>query len=209
MPVGDTGDDASVVTEPEDPGFFPGDLDDDESEFARLEREAEEVAALQSQGQASSTAPPSATTPEGTSGQGAGNDPLNDLEFDPKYREDFDGLLYIGALTHSFRLYGHSFTIRTLTVDEILQVSLLVKQYEGSIGQNRAYLTGMAAACLELADSKPIYTPIGPNDDEVRGRFMYVKDHWYSWMVDGIYEQYLALEARVTEILSQMGEGSG
>ena len=36
-------------------------------------------------------------------------------EFDPKVRQDFDGLLYLGRMTHTFSFVGHQFVIRTLT----------------------------------------------------------------------------------------------
>lgn len=214
MPLADSGDDPSVISDPVDPGFFPGDEtgDDDEIAFAQLEAEMAEATALQSNGDASSAgnAPLGTTNTEGVESDGAGRkDPVADLEFDQRYRDDFDGLLYLGSLTHTFRFAGHSFTIHTLSIDELLRVSLLVKEWEGTLGQNRAYLTAMAAASIDIVDDRPIYTPMGPNDDEVTGRFRYVKDHWYPWIADSVYENLMALEARVTEILSAMGEAGG
>lgn len=161
--------------------------------------------------------PPSASSPAppdpGTSGSdgesGAVDDPVARLELDPRHRDDFNGLLYLGDLSHSFSMFGHQFSIRTLRIDEMLKVSLLVKAWEGTLGHNRAYLTAMAAACCEQVDGRPLYSPLGPSDDLIAGRFKYVCDHWFPWVVDGVYERFLELESRVSEILDAMGEAGG
>lgn len=207
MPVADSSD-PTVVTEPVDPGFFPEADPSEESEWARLEEEAAMVAQLN--GQASSETPPHPATPGIPADSGAGRkDPVADLEFDPKHRDDFDGLMYLGALTHTFPLYGHSFTIHTLTVDEMLEASLAIKEWDGTLGRDRAYLTAMVAACCDRVDGKPVHSPLGPNDNVTEGKFRYVRANWFPWVIDGVYAELMKLEARVTEILSLMGEGSG
>src|SRR5690348_6594372 len=69
-------------------------------------------------------------------------------EFDPKVRQDFEGLLYLGRLTHTFNWLGHRFLIRTLSAGEILEVGLLHKPYIGSLADVKAYQAAVVAAAV-------------------------------------------------------------
>ena len=136
-------------------------------------------------------------------------DPLGDLVFDEKYQRDFEGLLYLGDLRKDFVWAGHTFSVRTLTVDELLRIGLLTQKYEGSIGADRAYVTAVVAAAVEEVDGKPLVTPLGPETDILAEKFKYVRQNWYSWTTDAVYQEFRALEMRVQEILDAMGEASG
>ena len=131
------------------------------------------------------------------------------LELDPRYRQDFDGLLYLGSLRDEFKWAGHTFTIRTLTVDEMLEVGLIVKRYDETIGSNRAYITAVVAACLERVDGKSVHSPLGPRESPLEERFRYIRESWYPWTADRVYNQFLMLETRVAQIIEAMGEVSG
>lgn len=184
MPV-DGGGDQDVITEPLDPEWTP------QEPSSHLGPEA-----------SSDFAPPTeGTTPSDV--------PLDDLEFDERHQQDFLGLLYIGALTHTFSWMGHHFTIRTLTTDELLEVGLATQSYDGTVGSGKAYVTAVVGAATVAVDGRPIYTPIGPDDNEVLKRFQYAKKHWYPATIDAIYNEVMALEARVNEILKRLGESSG
>lgn len=167
----------------------------------------EEVDSSNTGPEASSAAPPTeGTTPDETRRGGA--DVVAPPEFDPRHREDFEGLLYIGALTHEFSWAGHRFKIRTVTTDELLEVGLAQKKYRDSLGDSRAYVTAMAAACIVLVDGKPLPRPLTSDmaDTEFSNKFDYVRSHWYPWTVDAVYEEYMKLEARVVEIIESMGK---
>jgi hypothetical protein len=131
-------------------------------------------------------------------------------EFDPRVRDDFEGLLYLGALTHEFEWMGHKFVIKTLSTDELLEVGLLVKDWQGSLGEMRAYTTTIVAACTISVDGKKLPQPISsdPGDSPVRNRFDLVR-RWYPTTLDVIYEQYMLLERRVLEVLAAMGKATG
>lgn len=132
--------------------------------------------------------------------------------FDARYRQDFDGLLFIGALTKSFTWLGHSFVIKTLAVDEMLAVSLLVKHYEGSIGQGLAYRTAVAALAVTSIDGRDLPMPVGPEEDPLtwaEQRFSFAKARWFQFTIDAIYNEYLELEGRTQRVVDAMGEAFG
>ena len=131
-------------------------------------------------------------------------------EFDPRVREDFDGLLYLGRLTDTFSFIGHTFVIRTLTTGEMLEVALLQKPYRESMGDMKAYQAALAAACVVSVDGKPMPLPITnePVDTALVNRFEYVKRTWFPPLIDVIYERFLALEDRVDQVLVAMGNQS-
>jgi len=132
-------------------------------------------------------------------------------ELDPRHTEDFDGLMYLGALTDEFVWSGHRFRIRTLTVGELLEVALCQRAYRDTLGDNRAYTTAMVAACIVTVDGRALPQPITRDmgDTRLSTQFRFVLDHWYSWVIDHVYTKYLTLEARVAEILASMGKASG
>lgn len=189
MQFGEAGDDDLL---PPEETFLPSDL-------------LEEVDSFIPGPETSSTAPSAeGTTPNET----RGDETVALPEFDPRHREDFEGLLYLGALTHEFEWAGHRFKIRTLTSGEMLEVGLAQRQYRDSIGGDRAYTTAMVAACIVLVDGKPLPRPISTDvgDTEFANKFGYVRDHWFPWVIDTVYEEYMKLEARVIEIMESMGK---
>jgi hypothetical protein len=135
-----------------------------------------------------------------------GKDPLP--EFDPRVRQDFEGLLFLGRLTHTFTWAGHEFIIRTLTTGETLEVGLLAKPYQGSMAAMKAYQAALVAACVDSVDGRPMPVPITDDarDTSTANRFRYVLRSWFPPVLDAVYEQYLLLEERVTQVLDAMGK---
>lgn len=132
-------------------------------------------------------------------------------EFDPKVRQDFEGLLYLGRLTDSFTWLGHRFVIRTLSAGDILEVGLLHKPYVGSLADVKAYQAALVAACVVEVDGKPMPTPLTNEraDTELVNRFEYVLRSWFPPTLDAVYERYRLLEARVEEVIEAMGKAPG
>jgi hypothetical protein len=163
--------------------------------------------------EASSTAPPHFEEPHPVT-DAAENEPeaIEDAEpkvpeFDPRVRMDFEGLLFLGYLTDTFHWAGHSFTIRTLTVDEIMEVGLLHAKYARTIADSKAYQRAVTAACLVQVDGKDLPQPISdrPSDTALQNRWEYV-GAFFPITLDAIYDRYLVLEGRVSEVLTAMGK---
>lgn len=131
--------------------------------------------------------------------------------FDERHKLDFEGLLFLGHLTDTFVWMGHKFTIRTLTTNEYLEVALLHKQYQGTIGDIRCYTAAIVAACIERVDGKELPLPLErtARDNQLSYRYQYISEHWYPWIIDAVYERFQLLEARVEKVLEAMGKVSG
>ena len=132
-------------------------------------------------------------------------------EFDPKVRNDFEGLLYVGRLTDVFDWLGHRFQIRTLTVGEICEVGLLHRQYVGTLADVKAYQAAIVAACVMSVDDRPMPMPITNEvtDTGLLNRFNYVMRSWFPPTLDAVYERYLLLEERVEAVVKAMGKAPG
>ena len=128
-----------------------------------------------------------------------------------RWREDFTGLLSLGALRGWFDWCGHRIHIRTLTTDEELIVGYLIKEFEGGMAGMKAYATATVALCIESVDGRPMPVPLG----EDPGRpYAWAVDRlqkarqFYPPTIDAIFDAYLALEARQREVMAGLGKAS-
>lgn len=142
--------------------------------------------------------------------QGGTDDAEPEVEpFDERYKEDFEGLMFLGALSASFSYVGHKFAIRTLTSLELMAVGRVIKLFEETIGANRAYATAMVALSLQKVDGKELPIPYSEGEDPyawAQQRFEYIAARWYPMIIDAIYDRYNQLEMRVREVLEEMAK---
>lgn len=132
-------------------------------------------------------------------------------EFDPKHREEFEGLLYLGRLTETFRMFGHTFVVKTLTTEELAEIGLIVRPYAGTNAENAVYQSAVVAAAVVTVDGQPLPQAITVDDsDELATvKFPYVKKNWMPPVREAIYNRCFRLELTTRRVLSAMGEASG
>jgi hypothetical protein len=131
--------------------------------------------------------------------------------FDPKHAESFTGLLYLGALSDTFDWLGHTFSIRTLRDGEKLAVATIIKPYVETMGADRAYADAMVGMCVTGVDGDDLPVPIGETrraHEWGYQRFEYVKDNWFSYTTDVVFNRYLMLEDLARQVLDAMGKAS-
>lgn len=157
---------------------------------------------------ASSIAPPD-EEPHRGSGSYEESEEQSFKEFPDEYKREFDGLCFIGYLEDDWTWMGHHFRIRTLTVDEHLEIALLTARYQGSLGEAKAYQTATVAACIVAVDGKPLPIPITNHDSTVGVRFDWVRKNWHSITIDEVYEHFVKLDDQVHRIAEAMGKASG
>lgn len=130
---------------------------------------------------------------------------------DPKWMAEFEGMLYIGYLEDEYEVYGHRIRLKTLTTDDELEISLLIKPWEGTMGSVRAYQTAMCAATIVSVDGQPLPQPLtsAPADTPLRNAFDYLRANYRPPVINMIYEKILLLETRVGHVLDAMGKVRG
>ncbi len=127
-------------------------------------------------------------------------------EFDPRYREAFEGLLFIGKVQKTFRWLGHTFVIRSPRVDEILEIGQLHAAYVNTVSDIKAYQSLMLAAVIVSVDGQPLPIPISDDVSALQAKFEYIKLHWYPWTLDKLYEEYLLLDSEVRAVHDALGK---
>lgn len=127
-------------------------------------------------------------------------------EFDPRFRQDWEGLTYVGYLTKKLTFLGHRFTIKTIDVDTILQIGMMHAPYVGTIADLKAYQALLMAGSIVTVDGKPLAIPLGEDDTSLEARFNVIL-RWFPATLDHLYTEYMGLETRVDEIIDAMQNG--
>lgn len=132
-------------------------------------------------------------------------------EFDPKHRQPFIGLLYVGALTDTFELFGHTFVISTPTQTEMLQMGQVIEPFAMTPSADIAYQTARVAAYLVSIDGQKLPEPVvmNPKETALHDRFRWVAENLRRPVIDKVFDQCLDLEDKVTGALEAMGKASG
>jgi hypothetical protein len=131
-------------------------------------------------------------------------------QYPDEHREDFVGLLYLGRLSGTFRKFGHLFVVRTLTTEQLAEISQITKDYMGGEAYNAVYQSAVVAASVSTVDGQPLPGALTVNPlDDLQVRFTYVMRNWMPPVREKIYEECMALELTARKALTALGEASG
>jgi hypothetical protein len=127
-------------------------------------------------------------------------------EFDPRWTDEMEGLLYVGRVTHQFNLAGHRVTIATPEAMDSLKVALLIKDYQDTAGSLRALTIAAVATCLVKIDGHELPRGImADGSDDMQTRFDWVA-RLHTSVIDGIYREYEDLEVKVNDAIQSLGK---
>jgi hypothetical protein len=125
--------------------------------------------------------------------------------FPNEWKDEFEGLLFVGYLQREItRIPFHKFVVKTLTINDKLEISLLTKPYLESVGYGRAYKAAVVAAGLVSVDGKEL-VPSNKNINVIKQKYDYVVNNWYDTTVELLYNEIEALENRVIIVLQELG----
>ena len=123
----------------------------------------------------------------------------SDDHFSPEIEREVEGLLYLGALSATVTIWGHTFEIHTLRAGEELARDQIVNEYEGIFGQSRALGLATAAAAVKAVDNTPLQRPLksGKSDtiSSIRANFAIFSEYYFP-VIEQIYEEYEKLEVK-------------
>jgi hypothetical protein len=132
-------------------------------------------------------------------------------EFDPRWREPFTGLAYLGHLSEEFEFWGHRFQIMTPSHLDKIDIGLLHRPYADTLSSELVFATAMTAAYLKAIDGRDLPQPIvnDPKETALHERFRWVSENLRQPVINRIYNRCLALEEQVEGVLAAMGEARG
>ena len=131
--------------------------------------------------------------------------PLGAEVFPDEWRKPFEGLLYLGYLHKQVdAIPFHTFVVRTLTVNEKLEISLITSEYQDTMGYGRAYRAAVVAAGLESVDGREL-VPANKGTNVFRQKFEYVINSWYDSVIDILFKEIDQLEGQVLKVLQELG----
>lgn len=125
--------------------------------------------------------------------------------FPEAWKDEFEGLLFLGYLQSEVtQIPFHKFVIKTLTINEKIEVSLLTKPYVESVGFNRAWKAATVAAGLVSVDGRPLIAS-DKNVNSLKQKFDYVTQSWYDVVVELLYDSIQLLEDKAIVVLGELG----
>ena len=131
-------------------------------------------------------------------------DPRGAEAFPESWKEEFEGLLYLGYLHKEIKkIPFHTFVVKTLTVSDKLEINLAVKDYQDTLGYGRAYRAAVVAAGLESVDGRALLSS-NRGSNTFRQKFEYVTNNWYDTVIDVLYQEIDQLEGKVLIVLREL-----
>jgi hypothetical protein len=121
-------------------------------------------------------------------------------------QQNFESIITFGKKTALDEVFGHSVYLSTLTVEEELQVGLLVKPYLNTDAYYRAYKTAVVAASVKEIDGQPLYTAMSPHEDTnqiMRKKWEKIKTY-YPVVVDSMYNCVTRLEEELGGLIEKI-----
>lgn len=130
----------------------------------------------------------------------------NNIEtFPDAWKEEFEGLLFLGYLQKEVtQIPFHKFIVRTLTVNEKIEISLLTKPYVETVGFNRAWKAATVAAGLVSVDGKELISA-SKSKNILLQKYEYVINNWYDIVIELLYNEIDMLESKSIIVLQELG----
>lgn len=132
-------------------------------------------------------------------------------ELSPEEEVMFASLLTCGRRSKVLHLLDHTVVVQTLCGDDDLRIGLYVKDYVGSLGEQRAYQIAVAAAGIRTIDGKPLASSLyeqAGNDalfDEKATKVAAM----YPTVINRIYRAVLDAEKEFVELATRLGKLDG
>jgi hypothetical protein len=140
------------------------------------------------------------------------NKPAEEItELSPEEQVMFASLMTCGRRSKVISVLDHTVVVQTLCCDDDLRIGLYVKDFQGSIGEQRAYQVGVAAAGIRSIDGVPLvqglYEQAG--DDALFDQKVAKVVKMYPTIVNRIYRAVMDAEKEFVELATKLGKLSG
>ncbi len=129
--------------------------------------------------------------------------------FTPSVRKIVEGLSFLGRITETVKLAGHTFVLQTLRPEHKYAIATVVQPYRNTLIADKAWRNAHVSVALVSVDGNPHFCDsIGHDFEEfVRGRFNFVSNietGWYEPTLDYLWNQYQILEWKAAQAVKQL-----
>lgn len=133
--------------------------------------------------------------------------PMPEENFDPQVDNDVVGLLFLGFLSRTAHVLGHTFVLKSLNGAEDLAVAQLVDEQPGLASQGKALMYAQVAASLLTVDGRSVLTQRIEQEassaeliERLRLKIDYILKY-HPAVVERLFEEYQELQLRVNAAL--------
>lgn len=132
-------------------------------------------------------------------------------ELSPEEEVMFASLLTCGRRSKVLHIFDHTVVVQTLCGDDDLRIGLYVKNYQGSLGEQRAYQIGVAAAGIRTIDGKPLVQTLYEHagDDALFDAKVAKVAAMYPTVISQIYRGVMDAEKEFVSLAAKLGKLDG
>lgn len=132
-------------------------------------------------------------------------------DLSPEEQVMFASLLTCGRRSKTITLFDHTVVVQTLNGDDDLRISLYVKDYQASIGEQRAYQIGVAAAGIRTVNGVPMIPTLYENadPDDLFDQKVKKVAQMYPHVIKKIYDTVLDAEKEFITLANRLGKFDG
>lgn len=124
--------------------------------------------------------------------------------FPQEWKNDFEGLLYLGYLEAEVTIPHHTFIVHTLLPGAKIELASMLVDMQTSIGYGLAYKCAVVSAALDSVDDRPIIVS-SKRESSIRQKYQYVINAWYEPVIDLLYTKVEELEVRQDKLMRELG----
>lgn len=123
----------------------------------------------------------------------------------------FSSLLTCGRRTKTVKVMDHTVVVQSLNNDDDLRIGLWIKEYQGSLGEQRAYQVGVAAAGIRSIDGKPVVKTLFQEADldALFAEKVAIVIKMYPHATRRIYEAVIDAEKEFIQLVDTLGKSNG
>lgn len=132
-------------------------------------------------------------------------------ELSPEEEVMFASLLTCGRRSKTIKILDHTVVVESLNNDDDMRIGLFVKEYQGSIGDHRAYQVAVAAAGIRTFDGRPLATTVyqGVDESALFDEKVAIVRKMYPFVTKRIFDAVIDAEKEFVGLVERLGKSNG
>lgn len=132
-------------------------------------------------------------------------------DLSPEEQVMFASLLTCGRRSKTLHIFDHTVVVQSLCGDDDLRVGMYAKQFAGTLGEQRAYQIGVAAAGLRSINGRPLVESLFDQGDSDAASALFDQKvakvaKMYPSVIQRVYRGVLDAEKEFMELADRLGK---